>query len=108
MSRLGGIGYSQLAEEIRLRHQIAFPKVPTHRAHRELIAGGEYQWRREGEYHLFNPETVFKLQHATREKRFDLFKEYTDRVNQQSKEIATLRGLFKFKTEDRKVGVRYR
>jgi len=102
MSRLGGIGYSQLAEEIRLRHQIAFPKVPTHRAHRELIAGGEYQWRREGEYHLFNPETVFKLQHATRENRFDLFREYTDRVNKQSKELATLRGLFKFKTGTRK------
>ena len=102
MSRLGGIGYSQLAEEIRLRHQVAFPKVSTHRAHRDLIAGGEYQWRREGEYHLFNPETVFKLQHATREKRFDVFKEYTDRVNQQSKELATLRGLFKFKHDLRK------
>ena len=43
-----------------------------------LELGGEYQWRREGEYHLFNPETVFKLQHATRAKRYDIFKEYTD------------------------------
>ncbi|MDP6144767.1 MAG: glutamate synthase large subunit [Acidimicrobiales bacterium] len=97
MSRLGGIGYSQLAEETRLRHQIAFPKISTHRAHRELIAGGEYQWRREGEFHLFNPETVFKLQHATREKRYDLFTEYTNSVNSQSRELATLRGLFKFR-----------
>ena len=98
MSRLGGVGYSQLAEETRLRHRIAFPKVPTHRAHRELIAGGEYQWRREGEYHLFNPETVFKLQHATKEGRYDIFKDYTDRVNRQSEDLATLRGLFKFRT----------
>ena len=51
---------------------------PTERAHRDLELGGEYQWRREGEYHLFNPETVFKLQHATRAKRYDVFKEYTD------------------------------
>ena len=96
MSRLGGVGYAQLAEEVRLRHQVAFPKVSTHRAHRELIAGGEYQWRREGEFHLFNPETIFKLQHATQEKRYDIFKEYTSRVDLQGKELATLRGLFKF------------
>ena len=50
---------------------------PSERAHRELELGGEYQWRREGEYHLFNPETVFKLQHATRTRRYDIFKEYT-------------------------------
>ena len=56
--------------------------------------GGEYQWRREGEYHLFNPETVFKLQHATRAKRYDIFKEYTALVDDQSRKLATLRGLF--------------
>ena len=50
---------------------------PSERAHRELELGGEYQWRREGEFHLFNPETVFKLQHATRAKRYDIFKQYT-------------------------------
>ncbi|MED5445209.1 MAG: glutamate synthase large subunit [Actinomycetota bacterium] len=98
MSRLGGVGYAQLAEEIRLRHQIAFPKVPSHRAHRDLIAGGEYQWRREGEFHLFNPETIFKLQHATQEKRYDIFKEYTKRVDEQARDLATLRGLFKFRS----------
>ena len=73
----------------------------THRSHRQLVAGGEYQWRREGEYHLFNPETIFKLQHATRQGRFDIFKEYTDRVNEQSTNLATLRGLFKFNYESR-------
>ncbi|MCH1513475.1 MAG: glutamate synthase large subunit [Acidimicrobiales bacterium] len=96
MSRLGGVGYAQIAEEVKFRHQIAFPRVPNHRAHRELVAGGEYQWRREGEYHLFNPETIFKLQHGTKERRFDIFKEYTQSVNEQSENLATLRGLFRF------------
>ena len=70
---------------------------PSERAHRELELGGEYQWRREGEYHLFNPETVFKLQHATRAKRYDVFKEYTALVDDQAKRLATLRGLFELK-----------
>jgi glutamate synthase (NADPH/NADH) large chain len=97
LSRLGGVGYAQIAEEIRQRHRAAYPTVPSQRAHRDLAIGGEYQWRREGEYHLFNPETVFKLQHATREGRYDIFKEYTGRVNDQSEQLATLRGLFKFR-----------
>jgi glutamate synthase (NADPH/NADH) large chain len=62
-----------------------------------LPIGGEYQWRREGEPHLFDPETVFTLQHSTRNKRYDVFKRYTDRVNEQSKRLMTLRGLFQFK-----------
>src|SRR6185369_3170623 len=69
--------------------------------HRQLQVGGEYQWRREGEYHLFNPDTVFKLQHATRSKRYEIFKEYTAAVNDQSRELATLRGLFRFKPGER-------
>ena len=100
-SRLGGIGYDELAREVELRHKVAYPANPLHRAHRELPGGGEYQWRREGEYHLFNPETVFKLQHATRAKRFDVFKEYTRLVDDQSRRLATLRGLFRFRSEDR-------
>ena len=63
---------------------MAYPANPTERAHRTLEVGGEYQWRREGEYHLFNPETVFKLQHATRTGRYDVFKEYTSRVDDQA------------------------
>ena len=66
VSRLDGVGLDVLAAEVASRHRLAYPKVPTHRSHRSLEVGGEYQWRREGEYHLFNPETVFKLQHATR------------------------------------------
>ena len=75
------------------------PPTPPERAHRELDGGGEYQWRREGEYHLFNPETVFKLQHSTRTGRYDIFKQYTQAVDQQSQQLATLRGLFRLRTE---------
>ena len=76
-SRLGGVGLDVLAEEVAARHRFAYLDRPEEAAHRDLWAGGEYQWRREGEHHLFNPETVFKLQHATRTKRYDIFKEYT-------------------------------
>ena len=66
VSRLGGIGLDEIADEVARRHVLAFPSNATERAHRTLEVGGEYQWRREGEFHLFNPETVYKLQHSTR------------------------------------------
>jgi glutamate synthase (NADPH/NADH) large chain len=96
-SRLGGVGLDVLAREVEARHASAFPLVPTARAHRRLEVGGEYQWRREGELHLFNPETVFLLQHATRQRRFEVFSEYTDRIHELDREGGTLRGLFDFK-----------
>jgi glutamate synthase (NADPH/NADH) large chain len=96
VSRIGGIGLEELAEECARRHRIAYPPRPDERAHRDLDLGGEYQWRREGEFHLFNPETVFKLQHATRAKRWDVYQEYTKLVDDQSRKLATLRGLFTF------------
>ena len=101
VSRLGGIGLDEIAAEVATRHAVAYPRNPERRAHRKLELGGEYQWRREGEYHLFNPETVFKLQHSTRSKRYDIFKQYTQLVNDQSKNLATLRGLFEFNTAGR-------
>ena len=73
-----------LADEVAARHRLAHLDRPTELAHRELEVGGEYQWRREGEIHLFNPKTVFKLQHATRAKRYDIFKEYTSAVDDQA------------------------
>ncbi len=94
VSQLGGIGLDEIAAEVAARHAMANPSRPEERAHRKLELGGEYQWRREGELHLFNPETVFKLQHATRAKRYDIFKEYTARVDDQSTKLMTLRGLF--------------
>ncbi len=96
-SKLGGIGLAEIAQECELRQRMAFPSRPESLAHRELPLGGEYKWRREGEYHLFNPETVFKLQHATRTKRYDIYKEYTQLVDDQAEQLATLRGLFKLK-----------
>ena len=97
VSRLGGIGLDEIAMEVAARHAAAHPSRPEERAHRQLELGGEYQWRREGELHLFNPETVFKLQHATRAKRYDIFKQYTALVDDQAGRLATLRGLFDFK-----------
>ncbi len=79
------------------RHSLAFLDRPDERAHRELEVGGEYQWRREGEYHLFNPDTVFKLQHSTRTGQYEIFKEYTRLVDDQSERMASLRGLLKFR-----------
>ncbi|MGE0359521.1 MAG: glutamate synthase large subunit [Vicinamibacterales bacterium] len=95
VSRLGGIGLAEVSEEVRRRHARAFGPRPAGPA--ELESGGEYQWRRDGEIHLFNPDTVFKLQHATRTRRFEIFKEYTRLVDDQSRQRATLRGLFRFR-----------
>ncbi len=101
VSRLGGIGLDEVAREVAERHSVAYPANPERRAHRKLELGGEYQWRREGEYHLFNPETVYRLQHSTRAKRYDIFKQYTKAVDDQSKHLATLRGLFTLSTSGR-------
>ena len=76
------------------RHARAYPRDGIRDPHRRLETGGEYQWRREGEPHLFDPETVFRLQHATRERRFDVFREYTSRIDDQAERLMTLRGLF--------------
>ncbi len=97
VSRLGGVGIDVISQEAIARHSKAYPTRTSSRAHRALDWGGEYQWRRDGEYHLFNPDTVFKLQHATRAKRYDIFKEYTAAVNDQARNLATLRGLFEFR-----------
>ncbi len=86
-----------IAEEVALRHATAYPASGIPAAHRRLAVGGEYQWRREGEPHLFDPETVFRLQHATRAKRYDVFKAYTARVDEQAERLMTLRGLFGFR-----------
>ncbi len=99
VSRLGGIDLDVVAAEVALRHAFAHPDRPTELAHRELEVGGEYQWRREGEFHLFNPDTVFRLQHATRTRRYEIFKEYTALVDAQAAKLATLRGLFQLKPD---------
>ncbi|HEX6337987.1 MAG TPA: glutamate synthase large subunit [Jiangellaceae bacterium] len=95
-SRLGGVGLDVIAEEVRRRHHRAYPPGGVAPAHRTLEIGGEYQWRREGEPHLFDPDTVFRLQHSTRAGRYDIFKQYTSRVDEQAERLMTLRGLFRF------------
>jgi len=94
-SRIGGVGLETITEETIRRHRHAFPERLV--GPRDLDWGGEYQWRREGEYHLFNPDTVFKLQHATRTGQYSVFKEYTALVDDQTRHRCTLRGLFEFK-----------
>jgi glutamate synthase (ferredoxin) len=96
-SRIGGIGIDEVAVESLAHHIRAFPAREG--GVRELISGGQYQWRRDGEFHLFNPETVFRLQHATRSGQRSVFSEYTKMVNDQSEHMATLRGLFDFKPD---------
>src|SRR6195952_5611669 len=100
-SRLEGIGLDILAAEVAARHARAYPTNQAEVAYRGLEIGGEYQWRREGEVHLFNPETVFKLQHSTRAKRREVFRDYTASVDKLSREAGTLRGLFKLKEGSR-------
>jgi glutamate synthase (NADPH) large chain len=96
-SKLGGVGLEVIAEEVARRHRTAYPPSGISPAHRRLSDGGEYQWRREGEAHLFDPETVFRLQHSTRTNRADIFQQYTNQVDDQSRRLMTLRGLFTFR-----------
>jgi glutamate synthase (NADPH/NADH) large chain len=100
VSRIGGIGLDEMAAEVLARHERAWPARPVELAHRDLDSGGEYQWRREGEFHLFNPTTVQKLQHATRSRRYDIFKQYTRAVDDQSSRLGTLRGLFRVRSAE--------
>ena len=94
-SRIGGIGVDVVADEVLKRHGRAFPTRAGAQA--DLEWGGEYQWRRDGEYHLFNPDTVFKLQHSTRSGQYAVFKEYSRLVDDQNRDRATLRGLLELR-----------
>jgi len=105
VSRLGGVNLEVIAEEVSRRHKLAYPTTGISPAHRQLAIGGEYQWRREGEPHLFDPETVFKLQHSTRTGQMDIFRTYTEKVNEQSKRLMTLRGLFDIKSNRKPIPI---
>ncbi|MEG2778655.1 MAG: glutamate synthase-related protein, partial [Aurantimicrobium sp.] len=100
-SKLGGVGIDVIAAENLARHASAYPSDGAPLTTERLTTGGEFQWRRDGAPHLFNPETVFKLQHSTRERRFDTFREYTKLVDDQTRELMTLRGLFTLETGKR-------
>jgi glutamate synthase (NADPH/NADH) large chain len=94
-SRIGGIDLAGIHEEVAARHALAFAP----RAHVQLPAGGEHQWRRDGELHLFNPETVFLLQHATRSRRYDVFGRYTRAVDELAAAAGSLRGLLEIRPQ---------
>jgi glutamate synthase (ferredoxin) len=94
-SRVGGVGLDVIAQEVKIRHDRAFPDRQLN-GHL-LDSGGQYQWRRDGEHHLFNPETVHKLQYACRNGDYKVFKQYSESVNNQSRRLCTLRGLFELK-----------
>ena len=96
-SKLGGVGLDVIAAEVAARHAVAYPVTGISPAHRSLSIGGQYQWRREGEEHLFDPETVFRLQHATRTRQFDVFRDYAQRIDDQSRRLMTLRGLLRLR-----------
>ncbi|CRK58794.1 Glutamate synthase [NADPH] large chain [Alloactinosynnema sp. L-07] len=100
-SKLGGVGLDVLAAEAATRHRRAHPENPTDRVHRRLEVGGEYAYRREGELHLFTPETVFLLQHATKTGREDVYREYSAEVDRLNREGGALRGMFALRTEGR-------
>lgn len=91
-SRIEGIGIDAVAQEVLVKHKNAYNKV--RKPITTLEVGGQYSWRKDGEYHLFNPETIFKLQVASRTKNYKVFKEYTEIINNQNKNLATIRGLF--------------
>ncbi|MDY6997151.1 MAG: glutamate synthase large subunit [Actinomycetota bacterium] len=97
-TQLGGIGLDVIAEEVKFRHRRAYPENPTERAHRRLSVGGEYQFRRDGELHLFTPEVVFLLQHSTRTRQSEVFEKYSEEVNRLARQGGALRGLFELKT----------
>ena len=99
ITKLGGVGLEILHIEIEKRHLAAYPLEAASTVHLPLEVGGEMKWRREGPPHLFNPETIFKLQHSTKQKSYEIFKEYTKAVDDQAQRLMTLRGLFKFRED---------
>jgi glutamate synthase (ferredoxin) len=102
-SRCEGSDIEQIAEEALIRHREAFPDRHIEAEEAALDAGGVYQWRSDGEFHLFNPETIHLLQKSTRTGSYEVFKQYAKKVNDQSENISTLRGLMKFRSNRKPV-----
>ncbi|WP_243063034.1 glutamate synthase large subunit [Humibacter sp. RRB41] len=101
VSKLGGVGIDVISAENLARHRSAYPEESAVLTHERMATGGEYQWRRDGAPHLFNPDTVFRLQHSTRTRRFDIFRQYTKLVDDQTEQLMTLRGMFTLRTDIR-------
>ena len=93
-TKLGGVALPILHSEIAQRHTSAYPIESANQDSTPLDVGGEMKWRRDGPPHLFNPETIFKLQHSTSQKNYEIFKSYTNAVDDQAERLMTIRGLF--------------
>jgi len=104
-SRCEGSDIEQIAEECLIRHRHAFPDRHIEAEDRALESGGMYQWRKDGEYHLFNPETIHLLQKAVRTGSYEVFKQYAAKIDNQSENLSTLRGLMKFKNKRKSVPI---
>src|SRR5258708_3265431 len=102
-SRVGGVGLEVIAREAQMKHEFAFRPVTD--ADTELAVGGSYHYRVNGEYHLLNPETISKLQHSVRDGNPKTFQEFTDLIDQQSQNLATLRSLMKIKKARKPVSI---
>jgi len=103
VSRIEGVGLDVLAEEALARHRQAFPERPVDNV--ALDTGGQYQWRDDGEFHLFNPQSIHKLQLACRLGSYKLFKEYAELINHQAQNLCTLRGLLDFNWAEKSVPI---
>jgi glutamate synthase (ferredoxin) len=97
-SRIGGVGLSEITDETIERHRKAYPSRPMRLP--DLDWGGQYQWRQDGEYHMYNPESVHKLQYSTRTNNYRIFKEYSNLINTASARLCTLRGLMELRFEE--------
>jgi glutamate synthase (NADPH/NADH) large chain len=98
-TKLGGVALPILHSEIAQRHAAAYPIASSNLDSTPLDVGGEMKWRRDGPPHLFNPETVFKLQHSTSQKNYEIFKSYTNAIDDQAERLMTIRGLFSLNKE---------
>ena len=98
-TKLGGVSLPILHSEIAQRHAAAYPIASSNLDSTPLDVGGEMKWRRDGPPHLFNPETVFKLQHSTSQKNYEIFKSYTNAIDDQAERLMTIRGLFSLNKE---------
>ena len=102
-SRIGGVGLDVIAREVQMRHEYAHKPVTN--SETELAVGGDYHYRVDGEYHLLNPQTISKLQHAVRDANPQTFQEYTDLIDKKNRELCTLRGLMEFKKATKPVSL---
>ncbi|NTU94309.1 MAG: glutamate synthase large subunit, partial [Chlorobiaceae bacterium] len=103
-SRIEGIGIETVAEEVRKRHEAAFPPGGN-KVNRGLEAGGDRKWRYDGEFHLFNPETIHLLQHSCRTGNYDLFKKYEQLIDDQSEHYCTIRGLMEIRFPEKPIPI---